>query len=83
MASSLLGTMKSPYLCIVGLHHLLILVVPTLRLLLSVDRRQSIADAYDTVKLAHQYSLVDGAIQGKVIGLDLSGDPKVYYQLVS
>ena len=46
------------------------------RLLLSIDRRQSIEEAYETLRLAQEYSNAT-LPQGKVVGLDLSGDPKV------
>lgn len=47
------------------------------RLLLSIDRRQSVSEAYDTLKLAHSYSTLSDGVQGRVVGIDLSGDPKV------
>ena len=45
------------------------------RLLLSIDRRQTIAEAKDTVDLALEYQLKTNQHQFKVIGVDLSGDP--------
>ena len=48
------------------------------RLLLSIDRRQNLPEASDTVKLAQEYALSSSALeQGKVVGIDLSGDPNV------
>lgn len=48
------------------------------RLLLSIDRRNAIAEAYDTVKLAQEYRTSTSAnSQGRVVGIDLSGEPKV------
>lgn len=49
------------------------------RLLLSIDRRQSIDEAMDTVLLAEKYSTMPscGEDQVKVVGIDLSGDPRV------
>jgi adenosine deaminase len=44
------------------------------RLLLSIDRRQSMPEAYETLQLASEYTTVD-YMQGKVVGIDLSGDP--------
>ncbi|XP_014671937.1 PREDICTED: adenosine deaminase-like protein [Priapulus caudatus] len=44
------------------------------KLLLSIDRRGSVADAADTVRLATQYAASSG---GVVVGVDLSGDPAV------
>ena len=41
------------------------------RLLLSIDRRTSLDDAWDTLKLAEEFMNKDGI----VVGLDLSGDP--------
>jgi adenosine deaminase len=46
------------------------------RLLLSIDRRQSMPEAYETLQLASEYTTVD-YMQGKVVGIDLSGDPMV------
>ena len=46
-------------------------------MLLSIDRRQSVSEAYDTLKLAHSYSTLSDGVQGRVVGIDLSGDPKV------
>lgn len=48
------------------------------RLLLSIDRRQSINEAYDTISLATEYHNTPNS-QGRVVGIDLSGDPKVMY----
>lgn len=45
------------------------------RLLLSVDRKRSLDDAYDTVRIAKQYLSYSSHI---VLGVDFSGDPKVY-----
>ena len=48
------------------------------RLLLSIDRRQSVAEAMDTVHLAVEYSShVSSEHHTRVVGIDLSGDPKV------
>ena len=48
------------------------------RLLLSIDRRQSIPEASDTVKLAQEYAQSSSVLeQGRVVGIDLSGDPNV------
>lgn len=58
------------------------MIIFAVRLLLSVDRRQKISDAYETVRLAHQYSLMDNRKQGRVLGLDLSGYPKVNHPLL-
>lgn len=44
------------------------------RLLLSVDRRCPVSDAMDTVNLAAEYM---HRTDGIVVGIDLSGDPKV------
>ncbi len=51
----------------------------THRLLLSIDRRQSVEDARETVKLAKEFSSesVLSHYQCRVVGVDLSGDPKV------
>uniref|UniRef100_A0A0N5ARM1 A_deaminase domain-containing protein n=1 Tax=Syphacia muris TaxID=451379 RepID=A0A0N5ARM1_9BILA len=50
------------------------LVLPqiTVRLLLSIDRRQSVAEATETVRLAAKYLYGPSSI---VIGIELSGDP--------
>ncbi|XP_011409237.2 PREDICTED: adenosine deaminase-like protein [Amphimedon queenslandica] len=47
------------------------------RLLLSIDRRQNITEAYDTIKLAMEHRNTGGAGQASVVGIDLSGDPMV------
>ena len=48
------------------------------RLLLSIDRRQSVEEAMDTVHLAVEYSShVSSEHYTRVVGIDLSGDPKV------
>ena len=47
------------------------------RLLFSIDRRQSPAEAMDTVLLAEEYSKLSTDSPVKVIGVDLSGDPRV------
>ncbi len=48
------------------------------RLLLSIDRRRSIEDAKETVKLAETYMKTPaGDHKAKVVGIDLSGDPSV------
>ena len=48
------------------------------RLLLSIDRRQSVEEAMDTVHLAVEYSShVSSERYTRVVGIDLSGDPKV------
>ena len=44
------------------------------RFLLSIDRRQSVSEAEDTVELAIEYK---DKYDGLVVGVDLSGDPKV------
>ncbi|CAB4008894.1 adenosine deaminase isoform X1 [Paramuricea clavata] len=44
------------------------------RFLLSIDRRQSVCEAEDTVELAIEYK---DKYDGLVVGVDLSGDPKV------
>ena len=44
------------------------------RFLLSIDRRQSVSEAEDTVDLAIEYKNKYG---GLVVGVDLSGDYKV------
>jgi len=44
------------------------------RLLLAVDRRMSVADVDETLKLAASYA---SQSDGVVVGLDLSGDPTV------
>ena len=46
----------------------------TVRLLLSVDRRCTVSDATDTVNLAAEYMRRTDHI---VVGIDLSGDPRV------
>ena len=58
------------------------------RLLLSIDRRQSVDEAMDTVLLAEKYSKMAtdpnrgaGASDVRVIGVDLSGDPRVRISL--
>ena len=48
-----------------------------LRLLLSIDRRQSISEAQDTVYLAAHYSCTPCQHHARVVGIDLSGDPNV------
>jgi hypothetical protein len=47
------------------------------RLLLSIDRRQSPAEAMETVFLAEKYSKSTAGGLVRVIGVDLSGDPRV------
>ena len=47
------------------------------RLLLSIDRRKSVADAVETVSLAEEYSTPLSAQLTRVVGIDLSGNPKV------
>ena len=50
------------------------------RLLLAIDRRNSVDVAKRTVELADKYSRLSGGI---VVGIDLSGDPKAgLYHLV-
>ncbi|XP_028407028.1 adenosine deaminase-like protein [Dendronephthya gigantea] len=44
------------------------------RFLLSIDRRQSVGEAEDTVKLATEFK---DKYNGLVVGVDLSGDPKI------
>ena len=56
---------------------LVLLFIPSFSLLLSIDRRGSVVDAYDTVELALKYSKNDHHAQ--VVGIDLSGDPKVSF----
>ena len=46
----------------------------TVRLLLAIDRRTTVADARDTLRLARELREETG---GVVVGLDLSGDPSV------
>lgn len=48
-------------------------------LLLSIDRSQSVAEAYDTVELALKYSNESNDHHARVVGIDLSGDPNVSY----
>ena len=48
-----------------------------LRVLLSIDRRQSVSEARDTVHLAAQYSSALTQHRARVVGIDLSGDPNV------
>lgn len=45
------------------------------RVLLSIDRRQSVSEARDTVHLAAQYSSALTQHRARVVGIDLSGDP--------
>ena len=54
-----------------------LLMLLLLRLLLSIDRRQSISEAQDTVHLAAQYSSAPSRHHARVVGIDLSGDPNV------
>ena len=50
------------------------------RLLLAIDRRNSVDVAQRTVELADKYNRLSGGI---VVGIDLSGDPKAgLYHLV-
>ena len=44
------------------------------RFLLAIDRRNSIETAAETIRLAEEYRAKSGGI---VVGVDLSGDPKV------
>lgn len=47
---------------------------------MSIDRRQSIKEAEETVDLAIEFQ---EQFNGLVVGIDLSGDPSVsYYSLV-
>uniref|UniRef100_A0A0R3RJ41 A_deaminase domain-containing protein n=1 Tax=Elaeophora elaphi TaxID=1147741 RepID=A0A0R3RJ41_9BILA len=48
------------------------------RLLLSIDRRQTVEEASETVKLALRYGKHndDKAINGIIVGVEVSGDPK-------
>ena len=46
------------------------------RLLLSIDRRQSLEEALDTVEMTAEYQQKG---DGVVVGIDLSGDPTVCY----
>ena len=58
--------------------HCILLFFHVDRLLLSIDRRQSLFEASDTIKLAQEYALSSSVLeQGKVVGIDLSGDPNV------
>lgn len=45
-------------------------------MLLSIDRRQSPAEALETVLLAEEYSK-NTKCPVRVVGIDLSGDPRV------
>lgn len=45
------------------------------RLILAIDRRNGVEVAMETVNLAAKYRESSG---GKVVGIDLSGDPKVH-----
>ena len=48
---------------------------------MSIDRRQSIVEASDTVQLAVEYSGdISSGHHAKVVGIDLSGDPQVLYR---
>ncbi len=47
------------------------------RILLSIDRSQSVADAMDSVLLAETYSKSSSRSNVKVVGVDLSGNPYV------
>ena len=49
------------------------------RLLLSIDRRRSVADAVETISLAEEYSAPLSAQVTRVVGIDLSGDPTVKF----
>ena len=46
------------------------------RLLLSIDRRTSLNDAFNTVQMASDYM---AQTSGVVVGIDLSGDPTVSF----
>ena len=46
------------------------------RLLLAIDRRTNLEDAWDTLNLATEVNQMD-KFKGLVVGLDLSGDPTV------
>ena len=48
------------------------------RLLLSVDRRTSVENAWDTLSLAEELRKMEDYRQ-LIVGLDLSGDPNVRY----
>ena len=48
------------------------------RLLLSVDRRTSVEDAWDTLSLTEELRKMEDYRQ-LIVGLDLSGDPNVRY----
>ena len=50
------------------------------RLLLSVDRKRDVQDAYDTVKLAESFA---NKHPGLIVGLDLSGDPTVSLRVIA
>lgn len=52
------------------------------RLLLSLDRRNGVEEARDTLALAEQYMKFPGDHQVKVVGVDLSGDPTVSLYLL-
>ena len=60
------------------LHNTLVVISAwsSYRLLLSIDRRETIAEAWDTVQLAVEYSSASVASehQCRVVGIDLSGD---------
>ena len=47
------------------------------RLLLSIDRRTSIEDAWDTLSLAQDLRKTNEDYARIIVGLDLSGDPNV------
>lgn len=68
--TSLLDLSSLLYFCFLTLNNY--------RLLLSIDRRQSVAEASDTVQLAVDYSRnISSGHHAKVVGIDLSGDPQV------
>ena len=47
-----------------------------MRLLLAVDRRTTLEDAWDTLSLAEELN-EDVQFKSLIVGLDLSGDPSV------
>lgn len=48
---------------------------------MSIDRRQDITEAYNTIELAMEHRNTGGAGQASVVGIDLSGDPMVWQSL--
>lgn len=74
------GMTKSSYVesVLCGIDRALSECITTIhvRLLLSIDRRQSVSEAMETVELAVAYSK-QTYHQARVVGIDLSGDPTV------